>query len=156
MISKNPLKDDRTFLSLLIAIFVLLPVLYLCYLRLLSGIAHVKISEMLFNDANLCLNLVTYFSCIYSGFAIYQMRGDLQCRENMIGFYCVLVAQILSQMPITLMLMFIYVFHFIGFRKIFSEYQKTVWKKSYKALFPAIGVFIVSLIVLFVRIKMFL
>lgn len=152
----QPLKDRQDFLKIMVFVYMMLPLLYLIYIQLVSEIIHVGIREMLSNDVNASLDLVSNFTCVYSAFAIFQAKKDMGCRENLLSFYILLLAQIMARIPVAIMMMLIYVFHFIGVRNIISEFHKTVWKKSCKALFPAVGVFIVSLIVLLIRMKIFL
>lgn len=152
---KSPLKDKDTFMKMMMIIFLILPVLYVIYLEFTSKISKIEVKEMLLKDTNASLNLISNFACVYGAYAIYHIRQDLNCRENMIGFYLLLMSQILAMTPITIMMMLVYIFHFIGFTKINYSFNKTIWKKSYKALLSSIVVLIISIIVFIIRMKLF-
>lgn len=150
----SPFEDKQSFLNGMTAVFVALPLLYLVYLQFTANMARMEVREILLGDMNASLNLVMYFSCVYGGYVIFQMKKNLECRENILAFYILLLSQVLAKLPITVMIMCVYIFQFGGIRKIVPDLKKSVWKKSYKALFPAVGVLIISTIILVLRIKL--
>lgn len=148
------LKDENIFLSVVMGSFLILPVLYIVYLELTSLFTHVSFSQILNNDVNASLNLICNFSAVYSAYTIYNIKKNRYIKENMIAFYLVLLGQVLQMYTITIVVMFIYVYKFIGIKQIISSIKELQWGKSYKALFPSIVVCFISLSVMIIRIKL--
>lgn len=53
----------------------------------------------------------------------------------MIAFYLVLLGQVFQIYTITIVIMFTYVYKFVGIKQIISSIKELQWGKSYKALF---------------------
>lgn len=148
------LKDENIFLSVIMGYFLILPVLYIVYLELTTLFTNVSFSQLLNNDVNASLNLVSNFSAVYSAYAIYNIKKNIDEKENMIAFYLVLLGRIFQVYTITIFIMFIYVYKFVGIKKIISSIKELQWGKSYKALFSSVGVRLISLFVMIIRIKL--
>lgn len=148
------LKDENIFLSVIMGGFLILPVLYIVYLELTSLFTHVSFSQILNNDVNASLNLISNFSAVYSAYTIYNINKNRYIKENMIAFYLVLLGQVFQMYTITIVIMFIYVYKFIGIKQIISSIKELQWGKSYKALFSSIVVCLISLSVMIIRIKL--
>ncbi len=72
----------------------------------------------------------------------------------MIAFYLVLLGQIFQIYTITIVIMFTYIYKFVGIKQIISSIKELQWGKSYKALFSSIAVCLISLFVMIIRIKL--
>ncbi|MGO1042004.1 hypothetical protein ACTPEO_04645 [Clostridioides difficile] len=147
------LKDENIFLSVIMGYFLILPVLYVVYLELTLLFTNVSFLQLLNNDVNASLNLVSNFSAVYSAYAIYNIKKNRDIKENRIAFYLVLLGQLFQVYTITIVIMFIYVYKFIGIKQIISSIKELEWGKSYKALFSSVTVCLISLFVMIIRIK---
>ncbi len=68
------LKDENIFLSVVMVCFLILPVLYIVYLELTSSFTNISFSQLLNNDVNASLNLISNFSAVYSAYVIYNIK----------------------------------------------------------------------------------
>lgn len=148
------LKDENIFLSVIMGYFLILPVLYIVYLELTSLFTNVSFSQLLNNDVNASLNLVFNFSAVYSAYVIYNIKKNRDRKENMISFYLVLLGQVFQMYTMTIVIMFTYVYKFVGIKQIISSIRELQWGKSYKALFSSVAVCLISLFVMIIRIKL--
>ena len=148
------LKDENIFLSVVMICFLILPVLYIVYLELTSLFTNISFSQLLNNDVNASLNLISNFSAVYSAYVIYNIKKNKEIKENMIAFYLVLLGQIFQIYTITIVIMFTYIYKFVGIKQIISSIKELQWGKSYKALFSSIAVCLISLFVMIIRIKL--
>lgn len=148
------LKDENIFLSVIMGYFLILPVLYIVYLELTSLFTNVSFSQLLNNDVNASLNLVSNFSAVYSAYVIYNIKKNKDIKENMIAFYLVLLGQVFQIYTITIVIMFTYIYKFVGIKQIISSIKEPQWGKSYKALFSSVAVCLISLFVMIIRIKL--
>lgn len=148
------LKDENGFLSVIVTVFLMLPILYVIYLELTSTYTNITILEMLSNDVNADLNLISNFSALYSAYAIHNIKKNIFIKENKLAFYIILLGQMLQMYTITIVIMLFYVYKFVGIKQIRREIKELQWGKSYKALFFSIVVCLISLFVMIIRIKL--
>lgn len=146
------MKEDNC-LKLQIGVFMVLPVLYLIYLKMTSMYAGMALTEFFAQNSLEGLNILRSFSGVYSGYAIYQYRKDMIHKENFIAYLIVGVAQIFMMNTIGIVMMLYTICYFTGISRIKQNLIQYPWKGSYKALAAAIFVLAISLVFLAIRVK---
>ncbi len=115
--------------------FLILPVLYIVYLELTSLFTNISFSQLLNNDVNASLNLISNFSAVYSAYVIYNIKKNKEIKENMIAFYLVLLGQIFQIYTITIVIMFTYIYKFVGIKQIISSIKELQWERAIRLFF---------------------
>ncbi len=145
--------NEKNFLNLQVVVFLVLPVLYLVYLQMTNMVTGVGIKGIYAQNPLEGLNLLMNASNVYSAYVIYHYRKNQYIKGNFLAYIVVGIAQIFMMNAVGILMMLYSICYFTGLsgiKKCFAEYP---WGKNYKIIFSAGLVFVISLILLAVRIK---
>jgi hypothetical protein len=149
----NVMKEEN-FLTMQVVVFAALPVLYFIYLQMTGMTMGIGIKEIFLKNPYESLNLLVNFSGVYSAYTIYHYKKDPQGKENFLAYLLVGLAQVCMANTLGIVLMLYSICYFTGLTKIKRCFTQYAWERNYKALFSAVLVLIIAIVLLVIRIRL--
>lgn len=145
---------ESTYLHMVMAIFILLPIAYGAYLLMDAMMLQTSIAVILNDNAVEAINLLINLSGVYSAYAIYQYNQVNRNKSCYLAILILLIAQICFLNYVGALLLIIYVSRFIGWKKTINTYKKAASGRTMKVLLPALLVCLIAFITLGLKLQL--
>ncbi|AMC92995.1 hypothetical protein AOC36_03050 [Erysipelothrix larvae] len=145
--------DENIYLMLVCSLFIFVPAAYLLYLSMSVYALNTNLSTLLNNSSVESINLIVNISSIYSAFVIFKIREKKEYKNEMIAFAIVFVSQIILMNQLAIMVLFFYIYNFIGIKNIKKHYIKANKSKDKKIILLALFVLLIAMTTLIIKIK---
>lgn len=146
------LKNENTYLKLIMAAFVIYPLLFLLYLNIQAGLTHLTIKTMIQNNIHLSLYMINSFVSFYGGYIFYKNQTFLTTRFHFMTFILILLSQLVIMNLVIVLCMLIYCHIFIGLKNIKRHIKKCPKGHFNQFTGIALFMFLINLLTLIIRI----